>query len=254
MRMPAWPNRIGPFGMPQPPAGRAASAALRRTCLLLLLLAVLPAAAGMLIRQPATRIDPAHAPEWPSVRAEAILLLRVGEPAAAAGQADDLYPELMAEGELPTPRGVSPHHSCLSDRDYVLALWSARQVALNDDCEVSEGLWALPLDGILVGSPGRLAVEPVVPLRLAAAAGLEGDDLVRWGAPGRKDAWLWLPMLRRTSRARDGRSIEAWSPAADRSACEYARRWLAAKHHFGLLVTPSELDGLIRNLSRCRIG
>ena len=254
MRMPAWPSRIGRFGMQQPPAGRAASAALRRICMLLLLLAVLPAGAGMLIQRLTTRIDPAHAPEWPSVRAEAILRLQVGELAEAAPKDDGLYPELMAEGELPTARGVSPHHACLSTRDFVLALWSARQVALNDDCEVSEGLWALPLDGILVGSPGRLAVEPVVPLRLAAAAGLEGNDLVRWGAPGRKDAWLWLPMLRRTSRARDGRSIEAWSPAADKSACEYARRWLAAKHHFGLLVTPGERDSVIRNLSRCRTG
>ena len=254
MRLSAWPNRILPFRMPRPPAGRAASATLRRTCLLLLLLAVLPAGAGMLIQRLTTRIDPAHAPEWPSVGAEATLLLRVGELAEAVPQDEGPYPELMAEGELPTPRVAGPHHSCLSKRDFVLALWSARRVALNDDCVVSEGLWALPLDGILVGSPGRLAVEPVIPLRLAAAAGLEGNDLVRWVAPGRRDAWLWLPMLRRTSRARDGRSIEAWSPAADRSACEYARRWLAAKHHFGLLVTPGERDGLIRNLARCRTG
>ena len=254
MRKPAWYRRITSFRIPDPPAGRAASAGLRKTGLLLLLLAALPVAAGMLIQQVTTRVDPAYVPAWPSVRPEIISRLQVGKLAEVALQDDDLLPELIGEGELPAPRDASPHHSCLSKRDYVLALWSARKVTLDGNCEISEGLWALPLDGILVSRPGLLAVEPVVPLRLAAAAGLEGDDLRRWGAPGRNDAWLWLPMLLKTSRSRDGRSIEAWSPAADGSACEYARRWLAAKYRFGLLVTAVERKGLIRDLARCGTG
>ena len=182
----------------------------------------------------------AGSPAWPAVPDNELARLAVAEPAAVR----------------PAPAALNsanPYHSCLPFRTWLLALHSTQQTRLDSGCGLVGGRWTGAFTGIAVTDPGDIALEPVIPLGHAVAAGLGGDpaSLRRWLAPGRDDAWLWQPALPRAARARGGRGIADWLPPRRDLACLYARRWLAALARFGLTAAPRELQTLRRVLSGC---
>ncbi len=219
------------------PRGDRARRWLGRAALLLTALWLLPGLTAIFLYVVTPRINPDSGPPWPRVADSAVLELAVRNV------------EIRQEPSKAAP--ANPHHPCLAVPDWALALHSVRQVELDGNCRIIAGVWNAPLAGLLIDDPKRMTAEPVVPIALAGAAGLDGVSEARWLAPSHSDAWLWLPMLKRTAAARAGRGIADWQPAAAASACHYARRWLAAVKRFRLTVTSAEKAALTRILNGC---
>ena len=138
---------------------------------------------------------------------------------------------------------ASSGQGCLDRRSWILALHSQRQVQI-EGCRLVAGSWTDLVTGRNSSDPDDMTVIPVIPLALALAAGLGGEALQDWLYPDRAQGWLWMPATRQSARQRGGRSIEAWQPARPDMRCHYLRRWLTAKAHFTLAVSPAELAWL----------
>ena len=105
------------------------------------------------------------------------------------------FPTEADGGDLALGGLRNPHHPCLTVAEWVIALHSIRNIRLDKDCRLVRGSWTGLFTGRSTDDPSEMTLLPVIPARLAMAAGLKDrpDDLMRWRAPTRDEAWLWIP-------------------------------------------------------------
>ena len=207
---------------------------------MLSLLAVLPLAAALMVDQ-TVLAEPGEVRSIPRIDASALGNLPVIE-----------FP-VDGDASFTLREFGNPHHPCLTAPQWVIALHSHKQVEISDDCMISSGRWTGLFSGRTIAASGQVTLLPTIPAHLAMAAGLADrpNDLKRWQAPGREEAWLWIPVRSEIASHRAGRSIEDWKPARPDLACLYADRWLAAKVLFRLAVRPEEKAVILAILADC---
>jgi hypothetical protein len=173
----------------------------------------------------------------------------------------DLAPGQLAELTVAAPRsmdGYSPDrfpHWRMADancdvREAVL-IRDGEDVAVAEGCDV-RGLWFSEYDDRSISDIDQVDVDHMVP---PAKAWQSGADA--WTNDQRADFAndMVRPQLhavtRATKQAKGDRDPSQWKPPSPRFWCDYARRWIAVKHHWRLTITEPEKAALLGMLDTC---
>jgi Protein of unknown function (DUF1524) len=119
-------------------------------------------------------------------------------------------------------------------------------------CNVVAGRWFSPYDRRTVTDPSDVDIDHLVPLANAWRSGAS-----EWDDDRRSDFAndLTRPELRAVTatanRAKGDQDPSQWKPASRDAWCDYARDWIAVKHHWRLSVTTAEKSALTRMLETC---
>jgi hypothetical protein len=137
-------------------------------------------------------------------------------------------------------------------RDLVLRR-DGTDVQVSQSCNVSKGRWVSVYDEKVVTDPDLIDVDHMIPLANAWRSGADS-----WTEPQRTEFAndLVRPQLiavsRSSNRAKGDQDPSQWKPPNRGYWCEYARRWIAVKHHWQLSVTEREKSELREMLGSCR--
>lgn len=161
------------------------------------------------------------------------------------------------------PRGYEredwPHwrdadHDCRNARQEVLAEESLERVRWSaNGCRVTGGLWRGAYTGEVVGDPGELDVDHLVPLAEAYRSGGYGWDRERRAAYANDlgDGRTLIAVGLAANRSKGGQGPEAWLPPQAGYRCRYAADWVAVKARWGLSVDERERVALGHLLESC---
>ncbi len=163
-----------------------------------------------------------------------------------------------ASNEAGYDRGAWPHWERAGECDvrHAVLLRDATEAVVNSarPCRVAAGKWVDPYAGTVVGHPGGIDVDHLVPLRWVHQNGGATWPLERKRAYANDLGYRWhlAAVDRRQNRAKGARGPAGWAPAGAAARCDYAHRWAAVLISWDL--RPGEEDrAAIRALLRgCR--
>ena len=150
---------------------------------------------------------------------------------------------------------IDADRDCQDARQEVLIAESSVAVSFTDErqCRVASGSWTDPYTGDIVGDPGKLDVDHVVPLANAHASGghawsrerktLYANSLVY---PGHLVA-----VTASANRSKGADGPDEWRPPDRTYWCQYATDWVAIKNEWGLTATEREAAALREMLDTC---
>jgi hypothetical protein len=173
----------------------------------------------------------------------------------------DLAPGQLVELKVAGPQsmdGYSPDrfpHWRMADskcdvREAVL-IRDGEDVGVAEGCDI-RGLWFSEYDDRSISDVDQMDVDHMVP---PANAWQSGADA--WTDEQRADFAndIVRPQLhavtRATKQAKGDRDPSQWKPPSRRFWCDYARRWVAVKHHWRLTITEVEKAALVEMLDTC---
>jgi hypothetical protein len=148
-----------------------------------------------------------------------------------------------------------PHWRLVDDncdvRDTVLKR-DGTGVEATATCKITKGTWKSVYDGKTFTDPQDIDIDHMVPLANAWRSGAG-----KWSEEQRTEFAndLTRPQLIAVSaasnRSKGDQDPSQWKPPQKDFWCEYARRWIAVKSHWGLTVTEREKSALQEMLGSC---
>ncbi|MEU9828367.1 HNH endonuclease family protein [Micromonospora chersina] len=119
-------------------------------------------------------------------------------------------------------------------------------------CNVVDGRWESPYDGLALTDPADVDIDHMVPLANAWRSGAdEWDDAKRGDFANDLTRPQLIAVSLRSNRAKGDQDPSQWKPANRSFWCQYAADWVTVKHYWRLTVTSAEKAALTDMLEGC---
>ncbi|MCP3783680.1 HNH endonuclease family protein [Micromonospora sp. A3M-1-15] len=119
-------------------------------------------------------------------------------------------------------------------------------------CNVVDGRWESPYDGLSLTDPADVDIDHMVPLANAWRSGAdEWDDAKRGDFANDLTRPQLIAVSLRSNRAKGDQDPSQWKPANRSFWCQYAADWVTVKHYWRLTVTSAEKAALTDMLEGC---
>ena len=178
----------------------------------------------------------------------------------AASAAVDQLQQLTVAAERPMTgysRDKFPHWRKVPDsecdtRDEILKR-DGTGVKTDRYCRITAGSWHSLYDGRTLKDPQEVDIDHTVALAAAWRSGAaEWTTEQRTEFANDMTRPQLLAVSRTSNRAKGDQDPSQWRPPARDYWCDYARRWIAVKHHWRLTVTEREKTALREMVGSCR--
>ncbi len=144
-------------------------------------------------------------------------------------------------------------NDCRDRRTDELLAESNGPVGMSDDgCAVLTGAWSDPWSGAEITGAEEAAIDHIIPLTHAHAAGAWAwDTATKQRFANDLDPAALRVVSRQTLEAKGASAPPDWRPDQQASWCGYAIDWIRTKHRWGLAVSADERAALEQMLVTC---